>query len=213
MKVISLVSQKGGSGKSTLAANLAAALHRQGKRVAVLDADPQGTLMDWQAVRAAALSLPAVTAVTTAKDMQAAIKDAAADYVVIDTPGRSAPLTAAAVALSNVALIVIQPSAPDVWASAATVEQVRQARTAGTQVEAAFVVNRVQANTRLAAEFGEGAWNDASDIDRADALIGNRTAFAVSFTDGLTVFDVPGSDAARSDITALLKELEAAGWL
>lgn len=213
MQVLSFVSQKGGSGKSTLSANVAAALQRRGKRVLMIDADPQGTLMDWQAVRTSNVSLPPVVAATTAKDLQSAIKGAEVDFVVIDSPGRSAPLTAAAVALSTVALIVVQPSAPDVWASAATVEQVRAARLAGAKVEAAFVVNRVQPGTRLAAEFGGGAWNDAQDIDRAETMVGNRTAFAVSFTDGLSVFDVPGADAARREIETLLNELEAAKWL
>ena len=40
MKIIALLNEKGGTGKSTLATNLATALHRQGKRVVLIDADP-----------------------------------------------------------------------------------------------------------------------------------------------------------------------------
>ena len=50
-RVISVLNQKGGVGKTTLAVHLATAFVRQDKRVLLLDADPQGSALDWAAAR------------------------------------------------------------------------------------------------------------------------------------------------------------------
>lgn len=50
-RVLSVVNQKGGSGKTTTVVNLAAALGELGRRVLVVDLDPQASASSWLGVR------------------------------------------------------------------------------------------------------------------------------------------------------------------
>ncbi len=46
-KIISVINQKGGVGKTTTVVNLATALAQSGKKILVVDLDPQGKCNDW----------------------------------------------------------------------------------------------------------------------------------------------------------------------
>ena len=49
--IVGVLNQKGGVGKTTLSIGIAAELARQGTRVLLIDADPQGSSLDWAAAR------------------------------------------------------------------------------------------------------------------------------------------------------------------
>lgn len=210
MKILALMNEKGGSGKSTLATNLATALHRRGRRVVLVDADPQGTARDWRAASPEGVDLPLVVALDRPQ-MLPSVASLAADIVVIDTPAKAEAMAAGVVRVSDVALIVIQPSGADVWASAATVKLIRSKLDLGGRIDAAFVVNRASGTTKLSKLIRGGDWNEYG-FDQLDAVLGNRVAFAQALTDGLSVYDL-GDAAAKAEVDAVIAELENARWL
>lgn len=210
MKLIALMNEKGGSGKSTLATNLATALHRRGKKVVLVDADPQGTARDWRAASPEGADLPPVVALDRPQ-MLSSISTLAAEFVVIDTPAKAETMAAGVVRVANLALIVIQPSGADVWASAATVKLVRQKLDVGGQIDAAFLVNRTSGTTKLSKLIKDGEWNEYG-IDQLEATLGNRVSFAQALTDGVSVYELHDA-AAKAEVDAVITELEAARWL
>ncbi len=50
--IVALLNQKGGVGKTTLSLHLAGELAAHGARVMLIDADPQGSSLDWAEQRA-----------------------------------------------------------------------------------------------------------------------------------------------------------------
>jgi len=109
MQILAIIGQKGGSGKSTLARAIAVEAVRNGQRVALLDADPQGTVVKWRARREA--EAPTVVAVDGAaiEPTLKQLRAAGADLVVIDTPPH---LRATVGIVSRVADAIIVPTRP-----------------------------------------------------------------------------------------------------
>jgi chromosome partitioning protein len=212
MRIIACVNEKGGTGKSTVATNLATALHRQGKGVVLLDCDPQGTVRDWRAASPEGVDLPPVLGIDRPQMLASSLAGVKADVAVIDAPAKAESMTAAIIKAAHVALLVIQPSAPDVWASAAAVKLVQAKRDLGGEIECAFLVNRASGATKLSKLIRDGDWNQYEGIQQLASTIGNRAAFANAMADGVSVLDM--NDAkAKAEILAVLNELEAAQWL
>ena len=89
--IIALLNQKGGVGKTTLATHIAGELASQGQSVMLLDADPQGSALDWSEQRAKE-RLPRLFGIiglardTLHREAPEIARDV--DHVVIDGPPR-----------------------------------------------------------------------------------------------------------------------------
>jgi chromosome partitioning protein len=121
MHVVVLVTQKGGSGKTTLATCCAVAAQEKGKRALIIDMDPQGSAEAWYQDREA--DTPHLVKIEAAELEQAlaAARTNTFDMVLIDTPGRDEPRTAAAIRAADLCLIPCRPTPADMKATPATV--------------------------------------------------------------------------------------------
>lgn len=211
MKVIAFLNEKGGTGKSTVAINFATALHRQGKKTVLLDADPQATARDWRESAAVDANVPPVLAADRPNTLTSALAGLSADFVVIDGPAKAESISASIIGKADIALIVMQPSAADVWASAAMVKMIESKRNLGGKIDAAFLVNRATTGRALTAEILGGEWNEYG-IDQLDSFVSDRESFKRALANGTTVFDTNDSNA-KAEIEFVIDELEKAEWL
>ena len=111
--VVAFLNQKGGVGKTTLVLHVAGAWAAQGKRVVVIDADPQGSALDWSEQRAKE-GLPRLFGVLgLARDtlhIEAPEIARDANHVLINGSPRIAALMRSAMLAADLALVPAQPS-------------------------------------------------------------------------------------------------------
>jgi len=138
---ILLCNGKGGTGKTTMTVLLAHALAEAGKKVAVLDRDPQGTATKW---------LNEIES----KKVELFNSSAQYDAVFTDTPPRLDTLTPTLAACS-VAVLVCSPSPADIWTTRDTAAAIRSHLPKKSRLRILF--NGVHPNTVLSRELPDMA--------------------------------------------------------
>ncbi len=204
-RVITIAQRKGGAGKTTLAAQLAVAWMRQGAKLALLDIDPQASLAGWVALRRARLGDAGIGfefAGLPGWRAEQWIGDHAreADFVVVDGPAHIEAEARIAVRAAGLALVPVQPSPLDLWATLATLAMAREERR-----PLLAVLNRVPprsaATERIAAELSRAGARIAA------ARIGNRVALVHAMAQGLGVLETAPASPAAAEIEALASEI------
>ncbi|MGN8198100.1 ParA family partition ATPase [Salinisphaera sp. RV14] len=206
--IVALLNQKGGVGKTTRATHIAGELALRGQRVMLLDADPQGSALDWTQRRSQQRLPRLFGAVGLAcETLHQEVPDLArrCDHLVIDGPPRIAALARSALLAAERVLIPVQPSPYDLWASAEMVALVREAQVFRPALQAAVVINRRVVRTVIGREAHKALADQPLPALRPEVC--QRIVFADSVAAGRVAREVaPGSAAAR-EIGVLVDEL------
>lgn len=206
--IIALLNQKGGVGKTTLAMHLAAELSCSRYQVMLVDADPQGSALDWSQARQRA-GLPRLFGVvgiareTLHQEVPAIAR--IVDHVVIDGPPRVTALARSAMLAADLVLIPVQPSPYDVWACTEIVSLVREAMVFKPKLRAAFVISRKVVRTVIGREVVMAL--EQFDLPVLNGAISQRIAFAESAINGQLVRELNRVGSAQAEIATLMLEV------
>ena len=251
--VIVLGNEKGGSGKSTTAVHIGVALAHAGFRVAMLDLDArQKTVARYMENRAAftakrglTLAMPDVAVIAEGPDAEAELAarfeqaGAAADFLVVDTPGRDSPLAVAALQRADTIVTPINDSFVDfdligqvdpetfavtrpsfyselIWKA----RQVRAKQTGGT-VDWVVLRNRLSSlEARNMKRVGAALAELSKRVGfRVVGGLSERVIYREFFPRGLTLLDREALEdfslshvGARAELRALVAGLNLPGW-
>src|SRR5215471_5899896 len=145
MNVITFASRKGGVGKSTLTAHVSAFAHVSGHRTLIIDADPQGSLTLWHAMRGDSelplrnaaqgldrhamrgdSELPLRNAAQGLDRLVASAQIDGVEWVFIDTAPTTWLVVQEAIRVATMVVIPVRPGFFDIAAVQDTVKTVRE---------------------------------------------------------------------------------------
>ncbi|MEM9053872.1 MAG: AAA family ATPase [Pseudomonadota bacterium] len=197
MNIVSLIAQKGGVGKTTLATCLAVQAVEDGKRVLVIDLDPQATACFWSDVRKkpddpAVMSIQPVRLPAVLK----AAEDAGTDLVVIDGAAVSKEVAYSAAEVADLVLIPFKAAVFDINSVAQTVQTVKQV---GSNF--ALVLTFVPPQGKETSEAQGIAKQLGSNF--CPVLIGNRKAYFRAQSTGQAVQEYEPDGKAADEIRDL----------
>ncbi len=212
-RIITVANLKGGVGKSNIAVNLACELGGGSRRVALVDADPQGTSTHWMSRG----RYPAKIYTIPLEDERGAqrwvtkVLSIESDFVLIDCPAHSRAVTETALGLSRLAIIPLTASGPDLIATTNVLNLIETSRSIRDSNDLSFLLVPSKIDHRT------GAGRRIGDVlrhlgDVVGPEVRQRTAFVDAFGERKWIGDFAPKSDARLDIVnlanAVLAKLE-----
>jgi len=208
MAIIAVAGRKGGVGKSTIVGNLAAEFAAMGRSVAVLDADPQHSLVAWAEQGDGMLSRT-VEKVAVPGTLRARARkvEEDTDIVLIDTPPGMPEVACQAALAADLMLLPCGPSPLDLFALKEALSMALKARAErrSKKPRIRFVPSKVLMSTNLSRGLASSLSGMGKKVLPA---IGQRVVVAEAVSQGLTVAEYAPDSPARAEFSSLAKAVD-----
>ena len=199
--VITVAQQKGGVGKSTLACHFATAFTKLGAKTAIIDTDPQQTIINWSKIRAKNsssnkldINISSSNGWKVSNEISKLYKF---DIVIIDSSPHMETETKSAIRAANLVIVPCQPSPNDLWATESTLEIIKKEKK-----NMILILNRCSHNSKLQKQIES---HFAGDIEKYS--ISNRVAFATAMISGLTIVETEPNSLITNEILQITRTL------
>lgn len=197
MKVIAMAARKGGCGKTTLTTHLAVAAVQDGKRVAIVDLDPQATAAEWSDGRG---DEPPDVVSTQPARLGKVLRGMKDDYdlVLIDTPPTTGEADRVAIEAADLVLIPTRIQTSDIAAVLRSIE-----RAAGQEMPTFVIFNDESAARRKSVAEETRRVLATKGISVAPQVIHSRIAYGESQDISRTALETEPTSTAADEIRAL----------
>lgn len=205
--ILTIGNVKGGVGKTTLALNFAIARAKEGCDVLLVDADEQKTALTFTALREELTRQTDYTAVSlTGAAVRTQVLKLAPKHtdIIIDVGGRDTGSFRAALTVSEMLLVPVQPRTFDIWSIDQVAALIEEARAINDRLQALAVLNAADSTGRDNEQAAE-ALRGETTIEYLDSPLVRRKAYpnAASFGKGI-LEHTPRDSKAIDELTKLI---------
>ncbi|HKG75920.1 MAG TPA: ParA family protein [Beijerinckiaceae bacterium] len=214
--VIALASPKGGGGKSTLSILLAGEFAHDGLHVLILDADPQGSVLQWERyskANGAHITGITVESATSPEALGARLNKPGAEHIVlIDLQGTANQLFPVAASFASLVVIPTRTSMLDCSQTAATVDLLKALAGRGSVAPHRVLFNAVDGIEANTEPFKKAvSFILERKIPVLNTVVRQRSTYKRVTDGGGTLYELPGAETtlkpARENIRLLAHEI------
>lgn len=201
MLITALIGQKGGTGKTTTSLGLAVAAARAGQAAAIIDLDPQANAANWKDRREAPNPAVVSAQVSRLRQTLKTAREHGAEFVVIDTPGKS---DSAAVEAARSADLVLIPARPQIF-DLETLPAMRDLLRVAGSAPAYLVLNGLHPQARKQADEAKAMIRDSCGLPVCPVHLCQRASYAEAPMNGLAPQELDPDGKAAAELEQLYR--------
>lgn len=209
-KILAVVNQKGGCAKTMTTMQLGGACALMGKKVLIIDMDPQGTSSIWSSQADADTPFPA-TVISLAPQRDKMIQEIRKfvdvyDLIIIDCPPAiDSPIPWSALHIADVAIIPVIPVLDNIWASREARNLALRATHENTSLKTFYLASCMRKGNLFKNCLNE--LGKDTEVPLLQSYLTMRNAYPESQAYGVTVHSLPKSGPAAAEVDLLAQEI------